>query len=430
MINTLKTRISSSSLSLFTTGIGILIVYLALRPIYFDIITPYYKTITFMWPLFPFINVNVLKHAIGYLNFGTLIFGILVALKSKWPLPPIGYLLCALPIFGFHTTYYQDDTLLLLIIVVLLSLTPLASKSTLISYWHMGQFKLLFSIILFWRVMAYLTTGWISSLSGGDSSLTFLGISIVIIELIFILIPWKYPQTLPIFWIYLGSPLMTYLNTAPSIHGTTMLLLLFLLSTLFFKPTYPIWIVTTIQNTLKSQQSSIKNAEDTYTPSPKTVKWTSYAISLYLIVQISLPLLIQLYSSQSEITRWTHGHLEFAWAMKSESVRVSGYYTLHHPHTKALIDTIPLSDVSRKAQAQAYSILGYAHQLRDAKETQFSFKPDVHAHLYKSINGRPMAQYTDPTVSLSDQKFHFTKTPPWIIPPPKDYFTKPNPLHK
>jgi hypothetical protein len=432
-------KISNQSLIIFKSMFGLLIAYLAIRNIYFDFIKNAYINCEFFWPLLPVLYKKIPKLSLFYFNFAILIFGIQI-MRHKWgSWAYIGFLLSYLPIFGFNYTYYQDYQLLIIIISVLLALTQNRKKTNpaVTEAWEILTLKVLFSTILFWRTAAYLNSDWLSGTTYNAiiqfkfaQQLPFLAQTLSISAIKFIIIfglpifestsavlPWKTKKYLPFLWL-----ILIFYCTANSMINSVFLtsytpILLILLSTLFLSPTYPTSLFKKFQTLLdvivKTNKEAPKNEIKEIV---KKSKIRSFIIYAYIILQLLIPL--NIYFVQTNF-KWEICYPLFAWTMKMQLFESEGFYTLKHPltHQELIKINCPYSFTS-----SALCILAYGHKLRDQYQKQYGISPDVYADIKKSINKRPLVQWTDPTVNLSKITHKIGSDPSWISPMPKDYF--------
>ena len=432
-------KISNQSLTVFKSLFGILITYLAIRYIYFDFIKIAFINCDFSWPIWPTLTQKIPKSSLVYLNIALIIFGIQIT-RQKWAnWPYIGFLLCYLPLFGFNYSYYQDHQLLIIIICILLTLTQntKTSNSIVTEIWEVLIFKILFSGILFWRAIAYLNYDWLSGatyqatihfsfaeqlpLLTQTLSITTIKYIIVfglpIFELTSSILPWKTKKYLPFLWIILSF--YSIVNSMiDSVFATSFTpILLILLSTLFLSPSYPTRLIEKLQKILTSiikiNKKTSQNGTKEFDENSKTTLFFIYA---YIALQLLIPLNIYLRSSDA---RWSKCYPVFAWTMKNSILNSVGYYTLKHPVSDQELLKV---QCPREMTFSALSILKYGHKLRDQYQKQYGISPDVYADIKKSINKRPLVQWTDPTVNLSKITHKIGSDPSWISPMPKDYF--------
>ncbi len=432
--NLILTPVINHSLILFKIMIGVLISFLAIRNIYFDFIHTAYINNTFYWPIWPQMAQHIPRSMFTYLNLGTLLFGIQIA-RQKWGAwSYFGYLICYLPLFTFNYTYYEDYQLLLITICVLLSLTShqKAIKSAQIQSWEILIFKLLFSSILLWRVIAYLNIAWLSGttlktvlaptvlknllFSPSNWIIIAISISLPIFECCLALIPWKFPKLIPGLWIGLLLYFYTNIFFDSEFQYSQMPLLLFALSTLFLPADYPKNFIKKITQLLdkiiqagKSISTPSQNSTQQISPTVKTL------IAVYVIIQLIIPLNVYTILPNH---KWVITYPTFSWSMKKQRTVQYGYLTLVNPTTKETSQIKPPDGVLDTP----LTLLIYAHQLRDSYKSQYGVTPEIYAHLRKSINNRPITPYTNPEIDLSKVNYQFGKSPSWILPQPENYF--------
>ena len=430
--NLILTPVINHSLILFKIMIGVLISFLAIRNIYFDFIHTAYINNNFYWPIWPQIAQHIPRTMFIYLNLGTLVLGIQIA-RQKWgSWSYLGYLICYLPLFAFSYTYYEDYQLLLIFICLFLGLTSHSKtvEPQKIQNWEILIFKLLFSSILLWRVIAYLNIGWLSGttmkailastvlknllLSPSINWIVLIiSIALPIFECCLALIPWKSPKLIPILWI--GLLLYFYANNFfdSSFEYSQMPLLLFALSTLFLPADYPknfIKKVTHLLDKVIQAGKSISTQSQQLSPMAKAL------IGVYVILQLIIPLNVYLILPNH---KWVITYPTFSWSMKRQVSHKYGYISLVNPSTKEEISRIEPSQIILYT---SLTLLKYTHQLRDDYKNRYGVNPEIYAHFAISINNRPITPYTNPEIDLSKVNYQFGKFPSWILPQPENYF--------
>lgn len=439
--NKLIVLISANAFRLFISAIASLIIFIAIQDLYFDRIAQKYINIDFMWPMLPFVNPYFLKKILIYCNFTMLFSGLLMLFKIKWPLPTWLYLISALPIFIYHQSFYQDADFLLLIIVFLLSLTPLSAGHKTVTRWAYLQFKIIFSMVFFWRAISYLNTDWLAgrvvklffseifladtvihTLLNNHATLLFLSYLIITFELLFVFLPWRYPKTLILVWGYLAVYFYIISQSSMLVRFNHLPILLFCLSLCFLSTTYTNTIKTYVKEKLIIIFQS--NTQVKKTPEKLSLK-TTFFITLYISIQLLLPPIILCYTNHDAWVRWTNSYLPFQWAMKSEIYYVTGRYFLVDPKTNKTIIIKNIDISEQKANSKALLILRYVQVLKKEFEEKYAYEPEIYAELYKSINKRNWYPYTDPRINLVNEKFNLFKPLSWITLPPKDYYSTP-----
>jgi hypothetical protein len=429
------TTIPNQSLMMFKLLFGIAISFFAIKNIYYDFINLAYIKSDFFWPIWPTLIQTLPKSVFSYFNIGTLIFGIQIARQRWGNWPYWGYLLCIIPLFTFNTTYYLDHQLLLIIIALLLSLTSSTKEieNNTIQIWEITLFKLLFSGVLAWRVIAYLNINWLSGVTikamikGTNFNmssipdlhwfLVAISIGMLIFEICFALIPWKFPKSVPWFWIGLFIYFQINNLIDSRFAFSQMPLLFFILSTLFLSPTYPKKILDNLSQNFEKISKIGNSAFDSSKNKLDTLPLLTKSLILtYVIIQLIIPLNIHTILLNH---RWHLSYQPFAWTMKKQITGIAGEVIIVHPTTKEIISRIK---VEKKTFDTSAIFLIYIHRLRDEYKKKYGFTPEIYADVKKSVNLRPWAQYTDPTINLAHINYKFGKYPSWVLPQPDNYF--------
>lgn len=146
--------------------------------------------------------------------------------------------------------------------------------------------------------------------------------------------------------------------------------------------------------------------------------WIVAFVSIYLILQILIPLRHWLYPGD---VSWTEEGHRFSWHMKLRSKSAAVIFYVTDPATNQTWE-IDFSHVLNDRQYDKMTsrpdmILQFAHAMRDQFEATGQVKaPIIRAEAWASLNGRPTQQLIDPTVDLAQEPAtlfgHYT----WIIP--------------
>jgi vitamin K-dependent gamma-carboxylase len=141
-------------------------------------------------------------------------------------------------------------------------------------------------------------------------------------------------------------------------------------------------------------------------------------VSIYLVLQILLPLRHFLYTGN---TMWTSEGHHFAWRMKLRSKR--GCRIVFIAKNPATGETWPI-DIRRNLTPKQISkmcsrpnmILQYAHYLGDELTGQGYKNPIVTVRSSLSMNSRPVQALIDPEINLLEKEYSIFQHSDWIVP--------------
>lgn len=190
-------------------------------------------------------------------------------------------------------------------------------------------------------------------------------------------------------------------------------------TTLFLSPSWPRKLVSIFRQ--KPKPSSVADAE---LPLPRHPTMILSLVSIYLIVQILVPLRHLLYSGRVD---WTYEGHRFSWRMKLIDRDARAQFYVINPNSGETLEVDPSSVLAEhqvlKMASRPDMILQFAHYL--AKKIAFyGTKPlRVEARVVVSLNGRKPALLLDQNVDLAAEP-RTLKHVPWLLP-----MTEPLPAH-
>lgn len=188
-----------------------------------------------------------------------------------------------------------------------------------------------------------------------------------------------------------------------------------LASTVYFQPSWPRWVLgAKIVESDAAFESSA--AESTEKPAVAS-RWLVVLASLLVAFHCLWPLRSRLYNEE---TSWTErGHL-FSWRMMLRAKEVGIGYAIVDSATgraanvdhKQFIDPEQAEKFARDPEL----IRQMAHFIADKFEKEMHRRPEVHAFVLASLNGRKPQLMIDPNVDLAAQSAAWWRTPTWIVP--------------
>ncbi|MAJ28248.1 hypothetical protein CBD41_02380 [bacterium TMED181] len=236
--------------------------------------------------------------------------------------------------------------------------------------------------------------------------------------------------TIPFFLLWKRTRLLAFLGAA-GFHLTNGIFLvsvgifpwfMLMAGTLYFEPDWPRKILGKLGFASGAKvaipTSCPETEDDTRLPRPLLTT----IISVYLILQILIPLRQHLYDGY---TSWTHEGHRWAWRMKLVNKRVQKVeiFTFDPDSGKRVNLTPNFTNVlvrwqqSRVAE-QPDLFLQFTRDLGEKlKEKQKKDYP-IHANVEISINGKPAAPLYDPSVDLSKVEWSLAKKD-WLLPYPR-----------
>jgi vitamin K-dependent gamma-carboxylase len=140
------------------------------------------------------------------------------------------------------------------------------------------------------------------------------------------------------------------------------------------------------------------------------------AMAGWLVVQIALPLRAGLFPTE---VRWTGDGHEFSWRMRIYDRQAEGHFRVTaadgmewtvDPH-----DYLTSRQVG-KMLVRPDMIHQFAGHLEQVWRAAGHGDVAVRAEIWKSLNGRPMQRYVDPTVDLTALSYNNFGPDPWVLP--------------
>lgn len=145
-------------------------------------------------------------------------------------------------------------------------------------------------------------------------------------------------------------------------------------------------------------------------------RWLVPVLTLYVVVQLLLPLRHWLYPGR---VLWTEEGYRLSWRVMVLEKSGTATFTVRDPHTgrqTEVTNRAYLTEYQEKQMAiQPDFILQYAHHLARSFEREHGFiDPVVTADVHVAVNGRTSRRLIDPNTNLAAQPFDW-RPRPWII---------------
>lgn len=147
-------------------------------------------------------------------------------------------------------------------------------------------------------------------------------------------------------------------------------------------------------------------------------RWITAFVTIYLILQVLLPLRHWLYPGE---VSWTEEGHRFSWHMKLRSKQAMITFYVTDPATNRIWQIDPTGTITLrqlgKMSTRPDMILQFAHHIRDQFRASGQIKePIIRADAWASLNGRPLQQFIDPTVDLAKEPATIFGHYSWVLP--------------
>jgi hypothetical protein len=183
---------------------------------------------------------------------------------------------------------------------------------------------------------------------------------------------------------------------------------------IFFSGTFHQRILSRISRWLNVSEKCIPS-EKTYQPKPLVSAISCMALTVILILQLSLPLRHALYPGE---LFWTEEGYRFSWRVMLIEKAGFAQFTVKDTDGKTLVvdNSAFLTPLQEKMVAtQPDMILQYAHILKKYYSLHGFHSPEVYVDSYVALNGRLGKPMIDSRIDLSKEKESF-RHKPWILP--------------
>jgi vitamin K-dependent gamma-carboxylase len=138
------------------------------------------------------------------------------------------------------------------------------------------------------------------------------------------------------------------------------------------------------------------------TPAPAWMRWVIIPMSVWLLLQIAMPLRHHLYPGP---VAWTEEGHYYSWRMKLRSKRGFVTFRVRDPQTDEEWIIRPYRELGRRQYRQMTGrpelILQYAHHIADLESERIGRRVEVRADAFASLNYREPQRQIDPEVDLA-----------------------------
>lgn len=391
---------------------------------------------------FPFIGFEWLQPLPGvgmYLYFGVMgMFGVLVALGYRYRLSIFLFTVLWTGAYLMQKTAYNNHYYLLILLSILMCLFPANGAIAMdvrrrpeiethtmyswikwivvVQLWIVYTFAAIAKLYPDWINLAFLTELMAPKsdypLIGGFLQLPWVQYAIVWFGIFydFTVIPfmlWKRTRKAAFF-----ASILFHLFNAITLHIGIFPFLSLALMAFFFEP-----------ETLRSlffRKKPITVCFDTFQP-PLYSTWITVITSIYVLVQIALPLRHHLISGD---VLWTEEGHRMSWRMMLRNRQGRTYFKVVD-RKSGVSESVKLQDVlTVEQQAKVMAHPDFMWQFAQHLKTIYRQKGKdiaVYARSTVRINNRPFFPFTDETVDLASVKWDPFKHAEWILPPPPNW---------
>jgi vitamin K-dependent gamma-carboxylase len=184
-------------------------------------------------------------------------------------------------------------------------------------------------------------------------------------------------------------------------------------TTIFFAPDWPLQVARWLLARFETVTPLTPRALPPARPLPPLVV---AGIAGWLLVQIALPLRAGLFPTE---VRWTGDGHEFSWRMRIYDRQAEGeFWVTAADGTEWTVN--PADYLSERQVAKMLVRPDMIHQFAAYLEEVWRANGHgdvvVRADIWKSLNGRPMQQYVDPTIDLTAVGYNLFGPDSWILP--------------
>lgn len=185
---------------------------------------------------------------------------------------------------------------------------------------------------------------------------------------------------------------------------------------IFFPPEATRRFLRRLGNPSRSAASGTPGHNNPAAPWWQPRRWVVGAVTLYLTVQVLLPLRHFAYPGN---VHWTEEGHRFSWHMKLRTKSGEALFDLLSPATGRTWLVDPMDHLSDDAYAKMTThpdmILQYAHYLAAQKQHEGILDIQVRARTMVSLNGRPPRPLIDPRADLAHEPRTLAHAP-WVLP--------------
>ncbi len=387
---------------------------------------------------FNFIGFDFLQIIVGpqaYAIYATLgVLGVAVALGYRYRLAILAYTVLWAAVYLGQKTSYNNHYYLLLIMCGIFCFLPAhkfasldvkqgrVEKTITTPYWHIWIFKILLLIVYTFASLAKIYPDWLDGttvgiflsskadmpviglLSDSDWFIYLIAYGGIFFDLLVIPALWWKPTRKLAFGVSIFFHLFNSIVFKIGIFPYMMLIA----SVLFFdaKTIRKLFF----RNSINISELSLNK--------PIRTGLTKWAIGLFLVVMLALPIRHFFYPGSSH---WTEEAHRLSWHMMLRSKWGSIHYEIKDEDGKVIERIYPSKQMwdkrARKLATRPDMAWQYAQRL-SAEYSDKNMIVSVHARAAASLNGRPLTPIIDPNVDLASLEWNHLKHSEWILPHP------------
>ncbi len=151
-------------------------------------------------------------------------------------------------------------------------------------------------------------------------------------------------------------------------------------------------------------------------PIPRLGTAALAGLALWFAVQLALPMRQALFPN---LVGWTGDGHRFSWRMRIYDRDAQGYFRVVSPSGGSWA-VEPQELLSRRQARNVLTrpdlIYDFAQLLEELSRRRGLSDVQVYAHIRKSLNGRPMQDYVDSSVDLTEARYNVWGPDDWILP--------------
>lgn len=184
-------------------------------------------------------------------------------------------------------------------------------------------------------------------------------------------------------------------------------------TTIFFAPDWPRRVSRWSLSRFEDLPPPVENAAET--PAFQVSKVAITAIAVWLAIQVALPLRAGLFPTE---VRWTGDGHRYSWRMRIYDRRAEGEFVVRVGDNEWTVypEEFLTPRQASKMLVRPDMIHQFAGALASGWEQAGHEDVEVRARIAKSLNGRPMQDFIDPTVDLAAVGWQMFGPDAWVLP--------------
>jgi Vitamin K-dependent gamma-carboxylase len=188
------------------------------------------------------------------------------------------------------------------------------------------------------------------------------------------------------------------------------------ITVIFFSEDFHLKLITWLRSIFNKRSLQIEDVPAVLTFSPVKKKILYTVLSVYILLQIVLPIRFLFYPGT---LFWTEEGYRFSWRVMLMEKGGAAFFYVKDPQTGRrgeVINELYLTPLQEKMmETQPDMMLQYAHYLSDTYKKMGIKDPIVTVESYVTLNGSSNQLYIDSTIDLSKEKENFLPKK-WILP--------------